>query len=692
MNKFISLAASIAIVSVASADEVLSTVKIESLYEKIEKEGKVKDVVEKTEVVSKKQIEKQQAISLVEAIDKSPGVDVTTNCSMCGIKRVMLNGMKGEHTTILSDGVPFNSTVSSYYGMDAIGTSDLDEIEIARGSGASLTAPEAIGGTINLVSRRAKKNGIEFDVAGGEQGYKLMSFAGEAMSEDKKTGVLISGTYSNYDQYDQDKNGVNEAPSLENQILSIKLTHELSKSDLLDFKITHSDSDVYGGPMVDEAYAYAMWGQTGTANPSFVGGNVNNQYNGDPMGTMEAIKTTRDEYTAKWTHVGDEVTVQTTLAYADADQNSMYEGTDYVNNDKTYFADVKISQPLGDEHFLTYGADVKQESMRAKSTQFAPTATSDGSDDFDYHAYGLYLQDTWTVNKKLEVNLALRASKILTNFKGQFVEKNEIDETILLPRMHIRYNHDAYFTSRLSAGQGYRSPLTFFESEHGLIGPNGFAVEVDNIERSNNVSYALSYEKDMLTATASVAYTDIKNLAYVDDSAATPVLKNSDGTVAVKNADIVVGYAISPSLSISGGYERFWYDDEYKNLLYIAATEQQARLMLDYDKDGWDAVMTATWTGSRDLSDYGYGDRYNDAAMTDAKSTHAPSFTTVDVKISKEINKNFMVYIGAKNLFDYTQTEHESPLFYDNTGAYDVGHIWGPLRGRMTYAGIKAKF
>ena len=693
MSKFISIAASLAIGNFLYAQElVLETLKIESLYDKIEKSGKVKDVVEKTEVISKKQIDKQQAVSLIEAIEKSPGVNVTTNCSMCGIKRVMLNGMKGEHTTILSDGVPFNSTVSSYYGMDAIGTGDIESIEIARGSGASLTAPEAIGGTINIVTRRAKKNAMEFNVAGGEQGYRLAQFSADAITEDKKTGAIVAGTFSNYDQYDQDKNGVNEAPKLENRIVSIKLTHELTDNDLLDFRVMHSNSKVYGGPMMKESHVNALFGASGSANPSFVGGNVRNRYNGDPMGTMESINTIRDEYTLKWTHVGDDATVQTTVAHADAAQESMYEGTDYNNDDKTYFADVKVSQMLNDSHFLTYGIDMKTEVMRAQSTQFAPSLNSNGHDDFDYNAYAIYLQDTWSINNKAELNLALRAAKITTNFKGQFAKKNEIDETIILPRMHLRYSHDEFLTSRLSAGQGYRSPLTFFESEHGIIGPNGFGVEVDKIEKSNNVSYALSYDKDRLSVTASGAYTEIKNLAYINMDGDRPTLNSSDGKVAVKNADIIVGYALTPAITISGGYENYWYDNEYKELLYIAAIEKQARFMIDYEKDGWDAMIQTTWTGSRDLSPYGYGDRFNDESASVPKSTKAPAFTTVDMKISKNISKNFSVYVGVKNLFDYTQTSKESPLFYTADAQYDVGHIWGPLRGRMGYVGIKAKF
>jgi hypothetical protein len=47
----------------------------------------------------------------------------------------------------------------------------------------------------------------------------------------------------------------------------------------------------------------------------------------------------------------------------------------------------------------------------------------------------------------------------------------------------------------------------------------------------------------------------------------------------------------------------------------------------------------------------------------------------------------------VKNLLDYTQAgDEDTPLFYDADGGYDVGYIYGPLRGRQMYAGLQAKF
>jgi outer membrane receptor protein involved in Fe transport len=106
--------------------------------------------------------------------------------------------------------------------------------------------------------------------------------------------------------------------------------------------------------------------------------------------------------------------------------------------------------------------------------------------------------------------------------------------------------------------------------------------------------------------------------------------------------------------------------------------------------------LDATWTAPRDLSAYGYGDQYDvyDASTGTAsasKRTHAPGFVVVDLQASVRIAGPLEAYVGAQNLLDYTQTVSgsDSPLFWDKDGNYDVSHIWGPLRGRQIYAGLR---
>lgn len=694
MKKTLSLVACAAMYTLASANEAhLDTITVDgTVTTVIGHKGLLKDLVEKTEVIDKKEIEHTQSATLAEAIGKEIGVSVVTGDSFCGLKRVQINGLKGEHTTVLIDGVPLNSVVSSFYGMEAIGTADIESIEIARGSGMSLTAPEAIGGTINIIPRKARKNGVETDLSIGTLGTKNYSILGEAMSDDKKTGVLVSATYYNHDQVDNDNNGVSESPSLDNQSLSLMLTHEFSPYDSIELKGNHFTSNGFGAAMVSETSATASYNSAGTNNDlAFEGDNVNNKISSSPMSSIERAKTKRDEIYLKQRHtLNGKMNLQTTLAYAEQLLDGLYEGADYLNTNKTYFGDLKIDHALNNNHYLTYGVDTKIEKARSESEIFFVQNGQD-KDDFDYTALGIYAQDSWMIDSSNELTFALRAAKITTDWRAKTAQKNEIDDTLFVPRIHWRHNHTNELTSRLSAGVGYRAPLTFFQSDHGLL-DDGFDIAISELEKSKGATYSLSYNANGLSVTASTAYTQVDNIAYVDNSQPTLVLRNSPETVRVKNADLSIGYEVMEGLNLSAMSEIYSYDDAYKSRLNLAAIERRARFSVDYDVNGWEVYTEAVWVGARDLAPYGYDDRYNDKLKTSPKLTTSPAFATVDLKISKKLSKNFSVYAGAKNLFDYVQTNTESPLFYNADGDPEANHIWGPLRGRMLYTGLKATF
>ena len=702
MKKFISVVACAAICTTVFAENVqLNSITVTSsdgasdsnnskTITKVQQRRILQDAIEKTEVIDKKEITQSQSQTLSEAIEKQAGVNVETGCSVCGMKRVQINGLTGDQTTMLIDGIPFNSTVSSFYGADAIGTHDIQSIQITRGAGASLSAPEAIGGTINIIPMRPYKNGVEADVSMGTLGEKDYSILGQAMSDDKKTGILVSASSHEQAQVDRDHNGVSESPSMKNQAISVMLTHKFSPYDSIDVRAAHFSSNVKGGTMVSENSAIA---QGNNNNTSFAGNNINNQYTGDPINMIEVINTTRDEVYAKEHHIiNDTMSLQTTLAYSEQQQDSLYEGADYANTDKTYFGDLKIDHALSDNHFLTYGVDVKVEQARSESNYYY-VQNGMKKDDFDYDAYGIYGQDAWTITDADQLTMALRGEKITTNWLAQTAKGNEIDDFLLVPRLLYRHDHTSYLTSRLSWGMGYRSPLSFFESEHGLL-DNGFGMNINSIEKSNGATYSLAYNKNGLSVTGSAAYTQVKNLAYIADTSGTPTLSNAQNDVSVKEGDIVVGYILNNNLSLSGSYEIYNYDSNYKSLMTLAPVEQRARLSADYDYSGWDLYGEATWIGARDLAQYGYAgyDAYNGTTVSAPKNQTAPSYVTVDMKISKKINKNFTLYAGAKNLFDFVQTDVQSPLFYDASGNFGTSYVWGPLRGRTIYAGLKATF
>ena len=66
-------------------------------------------------------------------------------------------------------------------------------------------------------------------------------------------------------------------------------------------------------------------------------------------------------------------------------------------------------------------------------------------------------------------------------------------------------------------------------------------------------------------------------------------------------------------------------------------------------------------------------------------------FFVVNIKASWKLNPGLDLYAGADNLFNYTQagSAGDDPKFWDSQGSYGTSHIWGPLRGRQLYVGVR---
>ncbi|QPB85891.1 TonB-dependent receptor plug domain-containing protein [Pseudoalteromonas rubra] len=691
------------IASAASApatgvEKSVEKIEVQGVRSRLIKSGALKDDIAKTELLSNEYIKNTQSSSLADAIQNAIGIRVSNECAMCGAKRIMINGLKGEHTNVLVDGIPMHTMISGFYGMDSVAASGIGRIEIARGAGASLTAPEAIGGTVNLVTAEPSEDKIELDMATGSDGYKLISALASGISTDGNTRATLIGQYDNKDQFDGDGNGVSENPALTNQSLTLMVSHDIGYSDNIRVRLNQTQSEVFGGPVLGDTAtsisATLASVSQGEADSLFVNDDVRNRYIGNAWETAEWVKTEREEASLSWLHeISSRLNVTSSLAYVDHIQDSFYESTDYYAEDTMYYYSVRFNYDLNAQHLLTFGADKRDEKMRSSSAALE-SAANYVSDSFDYDTTGLYIQDTWLPNESIEVSAALRLDQIQADFVDPQKPGIEIDKTILSPRVDMRYFHNDTFTSRLSLGQGYRAPLSFFESDHGILDSGkGFQVEVSEPERSKSATYSLSYEAEMLTVTASAAHTKVEHLATLSHTdSGTPVLTQLTETAAVTAVDISANWQVSDTLTVSAIAEQYHYDETFKASFGIAPIEKRATLSTDLHINDWEIITSAIWVASRDLTDYGY-EGFNDANGEFAKPTTVESYVTVDLKVVKPLSEFLSLYAGASNLFDYNQAEDMgSPLMYDAEGGYDVVYIHGPLRGRQAYLGLTYEF
>lgn len=660
--------------------------------------GMLADTIEQTEVVDAGDLVSMQANVLSQALVATPGVRVNNECSMCGVKRVMLNGLAGQHTTILIDGLPAHTMVSGFYGPDALSIAGVERIEVARGAGASLTAPEAIGGVINVVTMEPDRTGATFDFAAGSHEHRQAIGLGTFVNDAGTLRALLALQYDVHDQTDEDGNGVSEAPRLENYNISGRLSFDPSATSTLSLRAAYTDSEIFGGPVlgdVTDSITATLDGFDGVGSASlFDGDDVRGRYIGAPWETTEWVATTREELSARYfQELTPALNIDAGVSWSRHEQDSFYEGFDYRADNDMVFASIRANWAIGDSHLVTFGVDRRDEELRSSSD------AADGdpayiSDAFDYLTQAVFLQDTWTPTDRLEVALAVRFDHIEADFIDPARPGVEIDDAIVSPRLDLRFDHAERWTSRFSAGRGYRAPLSFFETDHGILDAGqGFIIDVDELERSTSFTYALSYAGDRLTATGALAWTQVENLAALDETDdGVPLLTQRDEDGAVLGATFDLGYRVSDDLSLSFTAEAFEHDDVMRSIFGVAPIEERVIVGAQWAPQNWDIDLTATWIGERDLSDYGY-EGYNDAAATIAKPLDAPSYVTVDARVEYALTERAAFYAGARNLFDYTQVDDEdTPLFYDADGGYDVAYIYGPLHGRELYAGVRVEF
>ena len=661
--------------------------------------GALRDDIVKTESISAKAIDRVCATNINEALDKNPGISVQVECSICNVRNVLLNNLPGRYTTLMIDGVPIFSSVSSAYGLDSVSVYGLERIDVARGAGASLIAPEALAGTVNVVTKRptAAENRarVQFGNFGSRQAdaYLARTFNGGAFT--------ATVNYNKHDSVDGDKNGISEFTGYNRKMVGLALFLDNAGG----FKVkSRFDvvSEKRGGGALGTDYAAIKastsgnpfnWsrGANGSPDPS---GWINPAdgtllpYNDGRGGFSKIIFTDRVQWIGTAERRFGDSKLRLAFGGAQHKQDSYYELATYVGKQNQGYAEASWQMPVA-EWLFTVGSSLRYEDLKSNGTTNTGFAVN-GIDDYVYRVPAVYVQAYRALfNDALELNASLR------------YDKHNVFGGITSPRVNALWHHTAKLSSRVSAGKGFRAPTSFFEQDHGILDTIRIDRRIDKPEISSNLSYALNYADDRLAVTASAHHNRIKNFAVLDPGALDPVtgdpvtiFTSADQPVTVRGVDVNLSYQLTPALTLTAAAEAFNYRFPAGTLVFARPTSK-AYLGFDFEQGGLDLTAKLVWTGPMDLRKFhddgsGAQNRFNLDGTP--KRDKSPSFATLDVRAEYAFNKRFSAYVGADNLTDYKQSDKESALFIDSGGAPDVTHLWGPSRGRYVYAGVKVSF
>jgi vitamin B12 transporter len=129
-------------------------------------ETRASDLLADVTVISHKEIEKHAGDSIIDLLAEQPGIQMSRTGGLGESSSLYIRGANSDQTKVLVDGVPINSIDSSGSPLRYLSLDDVDHIEILRGPASTLYGADALGGVIQIFTRK------------GEAGVHLNAFAG----------------------------------------------------------------------------------------------------------------------------------------------------------------------------------------------------------------------------------------------------------------------------------------------------------------------------------------------------------------------------------------------------------------------------------------------------------------------------------------------------------------------------------
>ena len=110
-----------------------------------------------TTIFTREDIERLQAKSISELLRGSAGIDVTQNGGYGQLSTIFMRGTNSTHVLVLVDGIKVGSVTAGITQFEFIPIDQIERVEIIRGSQSSLYGSEAIGGVIQIFTRKGSE-------------------------------------------------------------------------------------------------------------------------------------------------------------------------------------------------------------------------------------------------------------------------------------------------------------------------------------------------------------------------------------------------------------------------------------------------------------------------------------------------------------------------------------------------------
>ena len=636
------------------------------------------------EVYSPAFFRKNPTPSVFEALQNVNGVRPQLNCNVCNTGDIHINGLEGPYTMILIDGMPIVGGLSSVYGLSGIPNALIERVEIVKGPASSLYGSEAVGGLINIITKKPQNASFFSGDVFATSWKELNTDIGFKVNVGKKALVLTGINYFKYDnRIDHNDDNFTDVTLQDRVSVFQKWNFERKEQRLFSIAARYNYEDRWGGDI-----------------------NWNKSYRGGDERYGESI------YTKRWEFIGNyqlPVKEKMMLAFSfnDHDQNSVYGTTSFLARQKIAFSQLSWDKKIKN-HDLLAGAAMRFTNYDDNTTA---TAGKNGSINEPQNVWlpGIFVQDEIALAKKHKVLFGLR------------YDYNSVHGNIFTPRFAYKWIINDNNIIRLNAGTGFRV-VSLFTEEHAALTGAREVIVTEQLQPEKSYNTNLNFLKkiyfnngNFIGLDASAWYTRFNNQIIPDYE--TDVSK-----IIYSN---LKGYAISRGLSAN-------IDFNLVNGLKILAGGTIMDVFSNNKNEGVKIrpLLTEKWSGNWAVSyqitkmnlgiDYTgniYGPmRLPRLSSTDPRSEYSPVWSLQNIQLTYAANKRYEIYGGIKNLLNWIPGKKDPFLIarsrdpfdknvqYDTNGKviattenpfalkFDPSFVYAPNQGIRGFLGLRVNF
>ena len=624
--------------------------------------------------------------SIFDALQNVNGIRPQLNCNICNTGDIHINGLEGPYTMVLIDGMPIVSGLSTVYGLSGIPQSLIDRIEVIKGPASTLYGSEAVGGLINVITKKPEKSkSFSTDIFGTSWAEINLDLSTK-FKVGKKSISLIGLNYYNYNlPIDNNLDGFTDV-TLQNRIsIFNKWNFERKENRIFSIAARYIYENRWGGEM-----------------------NWNDLFRGSDTIYGESI------YTKRWETFGSyQLPFKENIIYmfsANGHDHDSYYG-DLKFQAKQYILFNQLTwNKSHQKHDILIGAALRYTSYD-DSTPATESTSSTGLVVNEINKSllpGIFIQD--------EIKFNLR-NKLILGFRYDY---HQLHGNILSPRVNYKINSiDNKSILRLSIGNGYRIANVFTEDHAALTGARDvvFSEELHpETSWNGNINFEQRIYSERISSInidASLFYTYFNNkiIPDYDTDVDKIIYSNLVGYAISRGASLNLNFNINKAFSTRIGatfIDMYSIENNIKTYQYL--TEK----------------FSSTWSVQYKINSLGLvfnytGNLYSPMILPllgdlDPRNSHSPWYSIQNIKVSKEFKNKLVFYGGVKNLLNWTPNKSTAFLIarandpfdnnvqFDSNGSvvptqqnpyaltFDPSYIYAPNQGIRFFVGMKYSF